>query len=119
MKDSDLSRGFDDIKKEDTQSAVPFSNDGEPFHQEIAFSEVFGMMIEDAVNVMNDINADYGELDPITEKSYEASSVGHQSQQMTKKKMEKLLVKSILNTIPSEMSGQSFVTGSEFRASVL
>ena len=35
------------------------------------------MMIEDAVNVMNDINADYGELDPIPENSYEASSVGH------------------------------------------
>ena len=33
------------------------------------------MMIEDAVNAMNDIDAHYGELERITERSLEASSL--------------------------------------------
>lgn len=60
-------------------------------------------MIEDAVNAMNDIDANYGELERITERSHEASSL-HQSNLVTREQMEQILVKSILDTIPSEIS---------------
>lgn len=63
------------------------------------------MMIEDAVNVMNDISVNYGELDCITELSKEqASSSVCQSGMMTKSQMQIILMKSILDTIPSELS---------------
>ena len=39
---------------------------------ELAFSEVFGGMIETAVCEMNDIGIDYGQLSAITENSYES-----------------------------------------------
>ena len=46
---------------------------------ELAFSEVFGIMIEDAVNAMNDIGTAYGELDCITEMSHETGSLNRRS----------------------------------------
>ena len=46
---------------------------------ELAFSEVFGVMIEDAVYAMNDIGTSFGELDRITELSDETASLKRRS----------------------------------------
>ena len=43
-------------------------------HEELPFTTVFGQMIEDAINELNDIGATYGELDNITEMSFEQTS---------------------------------------------
>lgn len=55
----------------------------------MAFSEVFGLMIEDAVNVMNDLGVDYGELDRITEMSNEDSLHRRSTFKSTKTKLSK------------------------------
>ena len=62
------------------------------------------MMIEDAVNEMNDIDVVYGQLDCITEQSGETGSI-KTNNRITREEMEKFLVDSILDTIPSEYSG--------------
>ena len=77
-------------------------------------------MIENAVNAMNDIGTPYGELDCITEMSNETGSLKRRSTMkssgMTNNKMvdrETAFVKSILDTIPSELSRAS-INSEEF-----
>ena len=75
---------------------------------ELAFSQVFGGMIEDAVNVMNDAGMNFGELDRITEISGETESISNNIRSTlfsnkARKEMETALMKSIMDNIPDEI----------------
>lgn len=72
LEDESVSIGFGGYPTNEDPPSYDVSIHNE--YNELAFSQVFGMMIEDAVNVMNDISVNYGELDCITEQSFEASS---------------------------------------------
>ena len=79
---------------------------------ELAFSEVFGLMIEDAVNVnvINEKQLDQSELDVITEVSNETDSLRQRStfkSYKTKKEKELSLLQSIIESIPDELSRYS------------
>lgn len=55
------------------------ANSDDDSEKELPFSHVFGQMIEDAVNELNDIDVVYGELENITECSDEAAESLRQS----------------------------------------
>ena len=66
-------------------------------------------MIEDAVNEMNDIGVEFGELDLISELSGEKTETMGRSTTFSKQDMESILIASILDSvpdIPDELSGR-------------
>jgi len=74
-------------------------------------------MIEDAVNEMNDIGVEFGELDLITEMSDEKTEILGRYSTISKKDMEQILIASILDSvpdIPDELSGRNSFTESDY-----